>query len=273
MKMKNIYPLLAILLLPLSHVAATDHETTKDGIIIRLKQKRPEDVQSIRLQVINEKIIHVSATPERTFSMKPSLISVFDTGKHHPDFTVKEEKESIILSTRSLHARISLNTGEIGFTDPAGNPILNENEGGGKTFRAIEVENTKGYELRQVFESSDDEAFYGLGQHQADEFNYKGKNEELFQYNTKVAVPFVLSNKNYGILWDNYSLSRFGDPRDYAQLNEAFRLYDKEGREGGLTGTYIPHPQRGKDTLVRTEPFLYFENLKANREYLSLIHI
>lgn len=100
---------------------------------------------------------------------------MFDTGKHHPDFTVKEEKESIILSTRSLHARVSLNTGEIGFTDPAGNPILNENEGGGKTFRAIEVENTKGYELRQVFESSDDEAFYGLGQHQADEFNYKGK--------------------------------------------------------------------------------------------------
>ena len=268
MKMKNIYPLLAILLLPPSHATATDHETTKDGVIIRLKQKRPEDVQSIRLQVINEKIIHVSATPERTFSAKPSLISVFDTGKHHPDFTVKEEKESIILSTRSLHARVSLNTGEIGFTDPAGNPILNENEGGGKTFRAIEVENTKGYELRQVFESSDDEAFYGLGQHQADEFNYKGKNEELFQYNTKVAVPFVLSNKNYGILWDNYSLSRFGDPRDYAQLNEAFRLYDKEGREGGLTGTYIPHPQRGKDTLVRTEPFLYFENLKANREYL-----
>ena len=119
MKMKNIYPLLAILLLPPSHATATDHETTKDGVIIRLKQKRPEDVQSIRLQVINEKIIHVSATPERTFSAKPSLISVFDTGKHHPDFTVKEEKESIILSTRSLHTRISLNTGEIGFTDPA----------------------------------------------------------------------------------------------------------------------------------------------------------
>ena len=78
MKMKNIYPLLAILLLPPSHATATDHETTKDGVIIRLKQKRPEDVQSIRLQVINEKIIHVSATPERTFSAKPSLISVFE---------------------------------------------------------------------------------------------------------------------------------------------------------------------------------------------------
>ena len=87
MKMKNIYPLLAILLLPLSHAAATDHETTKDGVIIRLKQKRPEDVQSIRLQVINEKIIHVSATRVRTVSAKPGLMSGFESGKDHPDLT------------------------------------------------------------------------------------------------------------------------------------------------------------------------------------------
>ena len=52
------------------------------------------------------------------------------------------------------------------------------------------MEGTKGYTVRQVFESLDDEeGIYGLGQHQSDEFNYKGKNEELFQYNTKVSVP------------------------------------------------------------------------------------
>ena len=43
------------------------------------------------------------------------------------------------------------------------------------------MEGTKGYTLRQVFESEDEEGLYGLGQHQSDEFNYKGKNEELFQ--------------------------------------------------------------------------------------------
>lgn len=265
--MKNMYPVLAILLL-VSCAATTGYETTKDGIIVRLRQEKSEDTKAIRLQVINEKVIRVSATPERAFSTKPSLIAVFDTGLQIPDFKVKEEKGAVVLSTPVLNAQVNLTTGEVSFTDMAGNPILRENEGGGKTFRSIEVEDTKGYEIRQVFESPDDEAFYGLGQHQADEFNYKGKNEELFQYNTKVSVPFVLSNKNYGILWDNYSLSRFGDQRDYAQLNEVFKLYDKEGREGGLTGTYIPNLQRGKDTLVRTEPFLYFENLKANREYL-----
>ena len=122
--------------------------------------------------------------------------------------------------------------------------------------------------MQQVFESPADEAFYGLGQHQADEFNYKGKNEELFQYNTKVSVPFIVSNKNYGVLWDNYSLSRFGNPNDYSQLNEVFKMYDQNGKPGGLTGTYVPAANSDASTLVRTEPFLYFENLKANKEYL-----
>ncbi|MDE6688877.1 MAG: alpha-xylosidase, partial [Prevotella sp.] len=77
-----------------------------------------------------------------------------------------------------------------------------------------------------------------------------------FQYNTKVSVPFVISSANYGILWDSYSYCRFGQPDDYLQLNRAFRLYDKQGREGHLTGTYI---DRNGKTLVRQEDSIYFE--------------
>ncbi len=111
-------------------------------------------------------------------------------------------------------------TGEIAFLNKKGEILLQENKGGGKTLTPIEVEGTKGYTVHQLFESPDDEAFYGLGQHQADDFNYKGKNESLFQYNTKVSVPFVISNKNYGIVWDNYSLTKFGDVRDYADIDQ-----------------------------------------------------
>ena len=75
-----------------------------------------------------------------------------------------------------------------------------------------------------LFESPADEAFYGLGQHQAEELNMKGKNEDLFQYNTKVSVPFVVSNRGYGILWDSYSYCRFGNQEEYLQLNKAFKL-------------------------------------------------
>ena len=83
-----------------------------------------------------------------------------------------------------------------------------------------------------------------------------GKNEDLFQYNTKVSVPFVLSSKNYGVLWDAYSYGRFGNPDDYQQLNRIFKLYDKKGVKGHLTGTYTD--MSGK-TLVRQEDSIYYE--------------
>lgn len=84
----------------------------------------------------------------------------------------------------------------------------------------------------------------------------KGKNEDLFQYNTKVSVPFVISNKNYGILWDSYSYCRWGNPDDYLQLNRAFKLYDKDGKEGQLTGTYVA---KNGQKIVRGEDSIYFE--------------
>jgi hypothetical protein len=65
------------------------------------------------------------------------------------------------------------------FKDKDDRVILAEKPGGGRTFSPIEVEGTKGYSVRQLFESPDDEAFYGLGQHQSDEFNYKGKKRRI----------------------------------------------------------------------------------------------
>lgn len=237
------------------------YEKTQDGIIVNLPQKQSTDVGKIRLQVVNDKVIHVSATPEKKFSEEKSLIIVPQAESQTP-FSVEETEQQLTLSTAELRVIVNRQTGEVAFADKNGNAILRENMGGGKTFTPVTVEGTKAYAMRQVFESPDDEAFYGLGQHQADEFNYKGKNETLFQYNTKVSVPFILSNKNYGILWDNYSLSRFGDSREYAQLNEDFTLFDAKGKQGGLTAVYTPGSKE-KAAVERTESTIYYEDIKT----------
>jgi alpha-D-xyloside xylohydrolase len=237
------------------------YEKTADGVIINLKQNQQTEVKKVRLQVINDKIIHVSATPENQFSDEKSLIIVPQIDER-PQFAVEESDNILTLKTKALQVIISRHTGEVTFTDVNGHSIIRENEGGGKSFIPITVEKTKGYTIQQVFESPDDEAFYGLGQHQADEFNYKGKNEELFQYNTKVSIPFILSTKNYGILWDNYSLSRFGDKRDYTQLNESFKLYDANGKEGGLTAIYTPM-KKELSPITRIENCIFYEDIKS----------
>ena len=194
MKNKKIQlSLLAGLLL--AACAQPQYQLTDNGIILNFKQEKTAKANKLRLQVLGDELIHVSATPDKDFPKDSSLIIV--PGLQTVPFQVDEAGDSIMLSTSRLKVMVSKLDGGIKFKDKNDRVILAEKPGGGKTFSPIEAEGTKGYSVRQLFESPEDEAFYGLGQHQSDEFNYKGKSEELFQYNTKVSVPFVVSNKNY----------------------------------------------------------------------------
>ncbi len=153
------------------------------------------------------------------------------------DFTVDSKEDHVTIHTYSLNADISLKTGEITFTDIFGKTVLAEKQGGGKTYAPVELQGKFYYAVRQQFESRSDEALYGLGANQTSFMNLKGKDADLFQYNTQAVVPFVISNKNWGLLWDNNSRTKFGDIREYMELSQ-IKLYNKDGKEGGLTATY-----------------------------------
>ncbi len=237
-----------------------EYQLTNDGVILNLRPKKESQARKIRIQVLGDGLIHVSATPDKDFPGDSSLIIV--PGLQTAPFTVDDAGDSLLLGTSQLKMMLSKSDGGIKFKDKDGHVILAEKQGGGKTFTPVEAEGAKGYTIRQLFDSPADEVFYGLGQHQSDEFNYKGKSEELFQYNTKVSVPFIVSNKDYGLLWDSYSLSRFGDSREYKQLNRVFNLYDKNGQQGSLTGTY-ESPFKNLWSLVRKEDSLYFEDMQT----------
>ena len=53
--------------------------------------------------------------------------------------------------------------------------------------------------------------FYGLGQHQAGVWNYRGESVDISQDNSNIAVPFLVSSNGYGIFWNNDSRSRFNN--------------------------------------------------------------
>ena len=234
---------------------------------------RPDGGQAkvIRLEVMNDNIIRVRATSKDELPQKPqSLMIVSQTAPAKNSYTVSEEDEAVVVKAENVKAVVSKATGEVTFYDGNGNLLLKEAKDGKQFWdftvperdlgekggTALADEMLHGLQWQMKFDSPDDEAFYGLGQHQSEEFNMKGKNEDLFQYNTKVSIPFVLSNKGYGLLWDSYSYCRFGKPDEYLQLNRAFKLYDKQGREGHLTGTYI---DKSGQRLVRDEDSIYYE--------------
>lgn len=260
MKINNINLLAGVLvmgslLIPASVWAKkAGYERLKDGVVVTAPDAK------VRVRVINDKIMRVSATPEQEFKADSSLVVLpkFQGNANNPQFTVTEKKGVVEVATSQIKAVINEKNGQVKFYDHNGKELLVENQNG-RTFTPRVTDGVKGYSVRQTWQSlNPDEGIYGLGQHQANEFNYKDKNEELFQYNTKVSVPFVVSTDNYGLLWDSYSLCRWGNPNDYSQLGEVFKLYNKEGKEGTLTGTYID--KEGK-TMVRQEPKIYFENL------------
>lgn len=258
----------AALILGAMGAQAADFVQNGNYLTVQLKQHQNYGPSQIRLQVVGDRIIRVQATAEQSFRSKQSLIIVPQNSK--AQYKVEEQGDELIITTAAMRAVLNEATGQITFYDLKNQVLLKEVAQGGKTFKPFTVPDREigvdiakvpdaqkhGWSWRALFDSPDNEAFYGLGQHQSEELNMKGKNEDLFQYNTKVSVPFVISNKNYGILWDSYSYSRWGNPDDYLQLNRAFKLYDKDGKEGQLTGTYVA---KNGQKIVRGEDSIYFE--------------
>jgi alpha-D-xyloside xylohydrolase len=64
------------------------------------------------------------------------------------------------------------------------------------------------YKIQQQFAAQPGERFYGLGQHTHGLLDQKGCVIDLVQHNTQVSIPFLVSNRNYGFLWNNPALGR-----------------------------------------------------------------
>lgn len=245
------YILIAILLFSCS---GTGYEKTSDGVIIPVKSSN----EKIRLKVYADDIVRVTVSkPGQPINETESLITLMK-----PDPNVKWDiqisGESVQLSTSKIKVDVSTSSGQVKFLDQSGKIILSEQNGGGRFYgKAIDESQTE-KAFQEIFESPDDEAFYGLGAHQNGEVNYKGLDVELQQQNIVDVVPFLYSNKNYGILWDNYSITRFGDPRDYQQI-EKLKLYDANEQPGGLTASY--YDKGDHLALSRTENSIDYTDL------------
>jgi alpha-D-xyloside xylohydrolase len=254
--MRLTYPRLLILSLTVSLLACRENAEpfTREGSSV-LIHPASGPAKVIRLNVVSDKIIRVTASPTDTLSTTASLMIVPGVTKQ-VDFHVAEKDGGVSITTKSLVGRIDLKTGALSFLDSAGNALLTEKSGGGKGFEKTTL--PKLYKISQSFESPDDEGFYGLGAHQNRQMNYKGDDVDLVQHNIADVVPFLYSTKNYGLLWDNYSMSKFGDSREYQPLS-SLKLTPKEGTGAGLTASYYVENKIIKTAVEDKIDFEYLE--------------
>ncbi|MGB3005851.1 MAG: TIM-barrel domain-containing protein [Chitinophagaceae bacterium] len=226
----------------------TNYYKTQNGVVVFPDSRFSKNVKAVQLRAVTDKIIRVTASPEKEVLPDKSLIVI-----QQPvavNWELKETKETIEMITASVKTRVSLATGAVSFFDKNDNPVLAEKSIEGRSIRPVILEGEKLFSLKQSFEKTAEDAYYGLGQQQDNVWNYAGKQVILYQNNSQVAIPFLVSAKNYGVLWDNYSYSKAGDVRPFQQLS-ALQLFDKNGNPGWLTASYAN--DRNKPTEILFE--------------------
>lgn len=240
---------------------------TPDGIVVYTDPSVTGNSKAVKLEVISDHIIRVVAAPGKELSSSKSLVTAF-TKNQKLNWVTSSDKEKVTLKTKALTAVVQLKTGAVSFFDISGKKILSERPVDGRSFEPVVVEGQRSYNMEQTFQTTADDAYYGLGQHQDDVYNYKGQQVFLFQNNTEVGVPFLISSKNYGILWDNYSLTKAGDTREYHPL-AALKLYSKKGDAGWLTATYSNNKTNPSEVVLeRAETSISMEYLDESKHYL-----
>ena len=210
--------------------------------------------QTIRVQVVSSDILRVSAVQGSRFKDRESLV-VLPSAIPGASYTTEKTDSTFAVMTEAVTLRVHTRRGTVSFLRPDGTPFFTDGE---IRLTPSEVEGKAGYQtLFRYLPETTDEAFYGLGQHQTGEFNRRGTNEELYQYNTKISNPVVVSTSGYGLYFDAYSYSHWGNPEGFKPLGDVLTLIDKDGKEGALTGTYTPLEG---EPVVRREENLSFEN-------------
>lgn len=237
----------------------------KDGITLRIQQNKTTDPQWMRVQVCNPDIIHVMATRDTTFSTRPSLMVEKIEWPQTP-FSVKQSGDTIEISTSRTIVKINSTNGALTYFNTRGQTLLQELPVGGKIITPAEVLGEKTYHIQQLFESPGGEAYYGLGAHQNAVMNYREQDVDLWQYNIVDVIPFLVSSKNYGILWDNNSRTKFGDIREYQSIS-SLKLYGKDSTQGGLTAEYFRDTSFQTLFSSRGEPRIEHEFSDVNDTY------
>ncbi|MBN2426004.1 MAG: DUF5110 domain-containing protein [Calditrichaceae bacterium] len=155
----------------------------------------------------------------------PELIFISDI--QSPDYQVFENDYNLKVKLKSMIVEINKQSGHISFADRTGKIFLSETPGGRK-LESDSVMNEKCFLAEQSFESAQDEFILGLGQFQDGHFNIRQVSRRLTQVNSQISLPFIYSNKGYGLLWHQYGLTDYNPADNFVELEKQEQLVEND---------------------------------------------
>ena len=201
----------------------------------------------LRISLYEEALFRVSFSPDKCFNEEQG--KEFLPPVKTLDFTLEENAEDlttngqfIIIKTPSIICKISKESGSVSFYKCNESlPLFSEADKGhllekfdlykniGK-IKTEEIQTADGvkkiivaadkifdkslYHTRLDFTLDEDEKIFGLGQAEEGEWNLRNTTQYLNQANKKIAIPFFVSSKGYGILFSSQSPCIFNDTKE-----------------------------------------------------------
>lgn len=208
-------------------------EITRDENKIFLKSER----ETLRLSVYDKDIIRVSVTHNADGMFEKEQGEEFLPCTINAPFSLEENQDEIIIKTDLLIAKVNRKNGCVSFyrekllfSEAQENPHILEKFDSYKTAGNIKVEEIQtadGLKKRitaadKIFDKTlnhtklqfnfaTDEKLYGLGQAEEGVWNLRGTTQYLHQANKKIAIPFLVSNFGYGLIFTTQSPAIFSD--------------------------------------------------------------
>jgi len=190
------------------------------------------------IQILEEGLFRITMSKTDRFILRdePMIINSKPAGIK---WDLTESNNEHIISTSKLRVVLDKN-GAIRYTT-AGNELLTrEPEKNGRVLRPIDIvrvkyepdalleeiqgvdgmrtrakgmpyNDRKGYQTRLSFVFQENEAIFGLGQHEEGILDYRGQHQFLYQHNLKVACPVFMSSRGWGIFYNSCSAMTFHD--------------------------------------------------------------
>ena len=162
----------------------------------------------LKIQVCTDSIVHVLYSPTPSYQQHPNYV-IIKTAWSTPSWTLEETADEITIATSRLKVAVTRIDGAITYRELDGKPLVQE---ASRWLTPVHVNGEDTYHAESFVNIyGSHEGLYGLGQHQSGVWNYRGESVDISQDNTNISVPLLVSNKGYGIYWNNESRSRFNN--------------------------------------------------------------
>ncbi len=120
------------------------------------------------------------------------------------------EKTKAVVRNGRIRAEIQARRGRITYLNDKDEVLLREaiHPHHPQFARQWESKGSDHFKTKVTFDAEKDEHLYGMGQYPNDCLDLKGTVLELAQKNTQISIPFLLSSKGYGFIWNNPAVGR-----------------------------------------------------------------